>query len=282
MKTKFNIPPLLAVMLAILSVQVGAAIAKGLFPALGPAATASIRIGLSALILLAVNRPAVTKFSSEQWKAVIPYGLVLGVMNGIFYLSLARVPLGLAVTLEFIGPLLLAVSGSRRVLEFLWVLLAGAGIALIAPWHEQNIDIFGAAMALLAGAFWAAYIVLGKRVSKVLDGGNAVTVGMLFATLTVLPFGIAGGGFINFSSGMIIPGIALALLCSAIPFTLEIDALKHIPARTFSILMSLEPAVAAICGMIFLHEHLRLNEWTAVLLVVTASAGATLTKSKTD
>jgi inner membrane transporter RhtA len=195
-------------------------------------------------------------------------------------MSLERIPLGLAVTLEFIGPLLLAVSGSRRVIEFLWVLLAAAGIAFIAPWSEKSIDLLGALLALLAGGFWAGYIVLGRRTSKILEDGQAVSIGMIFATMIVLPFGIVGGGLANFTPVMILSGSALALLSSAIPFTLEMNAMRKIPAQTFSILMSLEPAVAALCGLLFLHEKLSLYEWMAVALVVIASAGATLTKEK--
>lgn len=281
-KPKLSLPPLPAVLLSILSVQAGSALAKGLFPALGAAGTSTIRIAVSAIILIAVNRPNLSKLTRVQWNAVIPYGICLGVMNGIFYLALSRIPLGMAVTLEFIGPLLLAVTGSKRIIEFLWVLLAAAGIALIAPWSGKGIDLFGAAMALLAGFFWASYIVLGRRASAVLEGKQAVTIGMIFATMVILPFGITGGGFSHFNSTMIFPGIALALLCSAIPFSLEIYALKHIPAKTFSILMSLEPAVGAICGMIFLKEFLSFNEWAAVALVVIASTGASLTKEATE
>jgi inner membrane transporter RhtA len=281
-KKGLNIPPIPAVLLAIISVQGGAAIAKGLFPVLGAAGTASIRIGLSAIILLAFNRPNLSKLSAAQWKAVIPYGVSLGAMNVIFYLAIERIPLGLGVTLEFIGPLLLAVFGSKRLIDYLWVLLAAIGIAFIAPWNEQGIDLVGVLLALLAGAFWAGYIVLGGRISKIMEGGQAVSVGMIMATAVVLPFGIAGGGLSNFTPVMLLSGGALALLSSAIPFTLEMKALKQIPARTFSILMSLEPAAAAICGLIFLHERLSFYEWLAVASVVIASAGATLTKGKAN
>lgn len=276
----FNIPPLPAVLLAIISVQGGAAIAKGLFPAIGPTATASLRIGLSAVILLIAYRPNLSKLTAVQWKAVIPYGLVLGAMNVIFYMAIKRIPLGLGVTLEFIGPLLLAVLNSKKVLDYLWILLAAIGIALIAPWSDQGIDLIGVLLALLAGGFWAGYILLGGRISKLMNGGEAVAVGMIFATLLVLPFGIAGGGFGNLTPGLLLSGAALALLSSAIPFTLEMSALRQIPARTFSILMSLEPAVAAICGLVFLREHLSFFEYTAVALVVIASTGATLTSKK--
>lgn len=274
-----NIPPIPAVLLAIISVQGGAAIAKGIFPLLGASSTAAIRISLSALILLIFNRPKFSQITRMQWKAVIPYGFVLGAMNTSFYLSLERIPLGLAVTLEFIGPLLLAVTASKKATDFLWVLLAAIGIVFIAPWNGTGIDPIGALLALLAGAFWAAYIVLGGKIAKIMDGGEAVSVGMLVASVIVLPFAIIDGGIAELTPKLLLMGLALALLSSAIPYTLEMNALKHIPAKTFSILMSLEPAMAALCGLIFLHEHLSIWEWTAISLVVTASMGATLTKS---
>ncbi len=270
----------MAVLLAIVSVQGGAAIAKGIFPVLGAAGTASIRIGFSAIILLLAYRPKLKQLSAAQWKAVIPYGISLGAMNLIFYMAIERIPLGLGVTLEFIGPLVLAVLSSKRIVDYLWILLAAIGIACIAPWNEKSADLLGMFLALLAGAFWAGYIVLGGRISKLMDGGQSVAIGMIFASIVVLPFGIGGGILNHFGPTMLLSGIALALLSSAIPFTLEMNALRKIPARTFSILMSLEPAVAALCGLVFLHEKLSFYEWLAVALVITASAGATLTKRK--
>ena len=276
MKKFFNIPPIPAVLFAIISVQSGAAIAKTLFPELGAAATASLRIGISALILLAVYRPNLSKINASQWKVVIPYGLSLGAMNLIFYFAIERIPIGLAVTLEFIGPLVVAVVGSKRLLDYLWILLAAAGIVLIAPWSDNGVDLLGVVFALAAGALWAAYIVLGGKVSKIMKGGEAVAVGMLFATLLILPFGIIGQGFQNMTPNFFYLGIALALLSSAIPFTLEMKALGQLPARTFSILMSLEPAAASICGLLFLQEYLTTNEIIAVICVVIASVGSTM------
>ncbi|MDB5019256.1 MAG: transporter, partial [Pedobacter sp.] len=165
-----TLPPIPAVLLSIISVQGGAAIAKGLFPVLGAGGTASVRIGFSALILLITVRPNLRRLSAEQWKAVIPYGIVLGVMNLLFYCALARVPLGLAVTVEFIGPLALALVGSRRALDILWVVLAGTGIALITPWSGKGIDLLGLFFALAAGGFWAVYILLSKRAGAQLPG----------------------------------------------------------------------------------------------------------------
>ena len=282
MKNKlFNIPPIPAVLFAIISVQSGAAIAKTLFPAIGAAGTASLRIGISAIILLAVYRPNLLKITPNQWKIVIRYGLSLGAMNLIFYLAIERIPIGLAVTLEFIGPLVVAVMGSKRLIHYLWVLLAAAGIVLIAPWSNDGIDLLGVLFALLAGALWAAYIVLGTKVSKIMKGGDAVATGMLFASVLIVPFGILENGLNNLTPTFLYLGIALALLSSAIPFTLEMKALAQLPARTFSILMSLEPAAASIFAFIFLQEYLTFNEILAVVFVVIASVGSTITSKRT-
>ena len=278
--SRFSLPPVPAVLLAIISVQGGAAIAKGLFPVVGAAGTASLRIGLSALMLLVAVRPRLGQLRAAQWRAVIPYGVALGAMNFLFYCALARVPLGLGVTLEFVGPLLVAMASSRRWLDVLWAVLAGVGIALIAPWGGHGIDPVGMLLALAAGGCWAVYIVLGGRVAQVLPGNTAVAVGMLFATLAVLPFGLASGKLATLTPHLLGLGAALALLSSALPFTLEMQALRRLPTRTFSILMSIEPAAAALCGWLFLGEHLSPAQWLAVLLVMAASAGATLTARK--
>jgi len=281
MKNKeFNIPPVPAVLLAIISVQCGAAIAKTLFPAIGAAGTASIRIGVSALILLLAYRPNLKAITPAQWKIVIPYGLSLGAMNLIFYFAIERIPIGLAVTLEFIGPLLVAIIGSKRWVDYCWVLLAAAGIVLIAPWSNDRIDPLGVLFALIAGGLWAAYIVLGGKISKIMNSGQAVSTGMLFAAILILPFGFLENGLANLTPKLFGMGFALALLSSAIPFTLEMKALGQLPPRTFSILMSLEPAAASICAFIFLQENLNFYEILAVVCVVVASAGSTLTAKK--
>ena len=277
---KFNLPPVPAVLLSIISVQCGAAIAKTLFPAIGAAGTASIRIGISAIILLLAYRPNLKQITTSQWKIVVPYGLALGAMNLIFYLAIERIPIGLAVTLEFIGPLLVAIIGSKRLIDYCWVLLAAMGIILIAPWSNDRIDLLGVIFALLAGALWAAYIVLGGKISKIMNGGQAVSTGMLFAAILILPFGLLENGLDNLTPKFLGMGVALALLSSAIPFTLEMKALGQLPPRTFSILMSLEPAAAAICAFIFLQESLSFYEILAVVCVVIASAGSTLTAKR--
>lgn len=275
--TRFSFPAVPAVLLSIVSVQGGAAIAKGLFPLLGAAGTTSLRIGLSALILAVVVRPQLGRLQPAQWRAVVPYGLVLGLMNFLFYCALKRVPLGLAVTLEFIGPLVLALAGSRRWTDAVWAVLAGAGIALIAPWHSQGVDLWGLALSLAAGGLWAVYIVMGQRTAAVLPGQQAVAIGMLFAALPVLPFGISSGSLLALTPHLLLLGGLLALFSSVLPFSLEMQALRTLPTRTFSILMSLEPVAAALSGWLLLGEKLALGQWLAVGFIVVASIGATLT-----
>src|SRR5258706_9790610 len=185
-----RLPPVPAVLLAILSVQGGAAIAKGLFPVLGPLATTGLRISLSAAMLLVLFRPSVRELDAGRWRLVVPYGLVLAAMNLVFYLALERIPLGLAVTLEFLGPLTLAVVSSRRLLDFLWVAMAAAGIWLITPWAGGDVDLTGASFAMLAGACWAAYIVLGSRLSRVVASGPACGLGLVSSAKGVPPFAL--------------------------------------------------------------------------------------------
>jgi inner membrane transporter RhtA len=276
--------PVPAVLLAMVSVQGGAALAKDLFPALGALGTAAVRITLSAVVLLALFRPPLARLGRAQWRAVIPYGVVLGAMNAIFYLSLERIPLGLAVTLEFLGPLAVAVLGSRRLSDFLWVLLAAAGIALLVPWDPAQVnalDPLGVVLALGAGACWAAYILLGGRLSRHFTDGQGVATGMLFAMLAVLPFALVDGVLGRLTPPLLGAGLGVALLSSALPYTLEMVALRVLPSRTFGIMMSLEPALAALAGLLFLSERLTLLQWLAMVLVSAASAGSTLTARRT-
>jgi inner membrane transporter RhtA len=276
-----KLPAIPAVLLSIISVQGGAAIAKGLFPILGAGGTATVRICLSALILLVAVRPNFRELKAAQWKAVIPYGIVLGVMNLLFYCALARIPMGLAVTLEFIGPLVLALAGSRRALDILWVLLAAAGIALIAPWSGKGVDLLGLVFALAAGGCWAVYILLSQRAGKQLPGQLAVTIGMLIAALPVLPYGIIEGNLLSITPLIFLLCLALAILSSVLPFSFEMHALRTMPTRTFSILLSLEPVVAALVGWWLLNEQLKTGQWLAVICIVIASCGAALTAKPT-
>ncbi len=265
---------------AIVSVQGGAALAKALFPVLGAMGTVGLRVGISAAILVGVFRPWRQHLSAAQWRVLLPYGAVLGLMNVVFYLSLARIPLGLAVTLEFVGPLGVAVLGSHRVVDVTWVVLAAAGIALVTPWAGGGVDPLGVLLALGAGACWASYIVLGGRVSRMVPGGVAVAIGLVVAACVALPAAIATGGFARVTPGLFAAGLGVAILSSALPYSLEMVALKELPARTFGILMSLEPAMAALAGWLFLHETLSPRQWLAVALVVAASTGAALTSGR--
>ncbi|RKH49311.1 EamA family transporter [Corallococcus llansteffanensis] len=276
--------PIPAVLLAVVSVQGGAALAKGLFPAVGATGAAGLRLVLASVMLLAFFRPPLMRYTRAQWAAVIPYGLALGVMNLTYYLSIARIPLGLAVTLEFVGPFALAVVGSRRALDFLWVLFAAAGIVLITPWtaRPDGLDPLGVVLALAAGACWAVYILVGGRLSRRVPEGEGVAAGMVFATLTVLPFALVGGHLERLTPGLFAASVGVALLSSALPYTLEMRALGQLSSRAFGILMSLEPAVAALAGWAFLREHLTPLQWLAVALVSFASAGATLTGKRPE
>jgi inner membrane transporter RhtA len=204
-------------------------------------------------------------------------------MNLSFYLAIARIPLGLAVALEFTGPLAVAVIGSRHAKDFLWVLLAACGIVLLTPWGgSHNVSGAGATFALLAGVCWAIYIVLGRRVYRLFPGGAGVATGMLFAAVAILPIVLASGSLTRLNANLFWQGVAVAILSSALPYSLEMIGLRAMPARTFGILMSMEPAVAALCGMAFLREHLTAPQWLAIALVITASAGTTLAGEKRE
>lgn len=257
--------------------QAGAALAKGLFPVIGVTGTVGLRVGISTIMLLAAFRPRPRTMAAIHWRVLYSYGIVLGIMNLVFYLALSRIPLGLAVTVEFIGPLGVAVFGSRRILDLAWVVLAAAGIALVSPWAGGGADAAGVLLALAAGACWAAYILLGSRASQMVPSGTAVSIGMTVASLVTVPLAVASGGFARLTPRLFASGMGVALLSSAIPYTMEMIALNELPARTFGILMSLEPAFAAMAGWIFLHELLSPRQWLAVALVIAASTGSTLT-----
>lgn len=278
--TRYSLPAVPAVLLAIVSMEGGAAVAKGIFPVLGPAGTVSLRIGFSALLMLAVIRPPLRRLQPAQWRTVVPYGLALGLMNFMFYCAMSRLPLGLAVAVGFVGPLGVALAGSRRWFDGVWVVLAGAGIALLVPWRGQGLDLLGLGFAVAGGVCWAGYIVLGQRAAALLPGHQAVAIGMLVAAVVILPFGLASGRLLALTPDLLVLGGLTAVFSSVLPFTLEMQALKTLPARTFSILVSLEPVVAALLGWRVLGEHLTLLQWLAIVCIVVASAGATLTSSQ--
>jgi inner membrane transporter RhtA len=236
-----------------------------------------LRIGFAALVLLALWRPRLRGYARRDYLVATLFGLVLAGMNLSIYLSFDRIPLGIAVTLEFIGPLGVAVAGSRRALDFIWVALAAVGILLLAPLGilgETNLDPVGVAFALLAGLFWAAYILLSARVGRVFPGMAGLVIALLIGTLALLPVGVVSGGAALLDPNLLLAGLAVALLSSAIPYSLELQALRKLPARVFGVLMSLEPAVAALIGFVVLGERLGLRALLAVALVTLAAAGA--------
>jgi inner membrane transporter RhtA len=262
------------VMGAIASVQIGAAIATTLFDEVGPAGTVLLRTGFAAVVLVLLWRPRLRGRSMPALRDALLFGLTLAGMNLSFYAALDRIPLGIAVTLEFTGPLLVAVAASRRASDLLWVGLAAGGIVLLSPGIHGSLDVTGTLLALLAGAFWATYIVLAARVGRSFSGGQGLTIAMVVATVVLLPVGIVAGGSEFGDPGLLAAGFAVALLSSAIPYSLELEALRRLPKGTFGVLMSVEPAVAALVGLVALGQDLSASEVVAIGLVVAASAGA--------
>jgi inner membrane transporter RhtA len=270
-------PPTSLVLLPIFFVQLGAALAKGLFDQLGPGGTLFLRVGFAALVLFILWRPSVRGYARGDYLVAILFGLTLAAMNFTFYQALDRIPLGVAVTLEFVGPLGVAVAGSRRMLDLLWVVLAAAGIVLLAPLDvlgETDLDPVGVALALLAGLFWASYILLSARTGSIFPGGTGLVIAMCIGTAVLVPVGIVGGGAALLDPGLLLAGFAVAMLSSVVPYSLELEALRKLPARVFGVLMSLEPAVAALVGFVILGERLGLRALAAVLLVTVAAVGA--------
>lgn len=268
---------LLAVLIAMVSLQSGASLSKHLFPVVGAEGATALRQLFAALFLVPLFRPWRARPTGRQWGALALYGLSLGAMNFLFYQALARIPLGVAVALEFVGPLSLALVSSRGVRDLLWAAFAIAGLSLLLPLTQVSADLdrVGAAYALAAGACWALYILAGKRVGKDLPGGIATSLGMACALLLTFPVGWAHAGRALFSPALLPVAAAIGLLSSALPYSLEMIALKRLPARTFGILMSVEPAIAALCGLAFMGERLAPAQLVAMGLVMTASIGST-------
>ncbi len=273
------VPPPAQVLAGILSVQVGAALAKQLFGVVGSAGTVALRLFFAALVLLVVWRPTM-RIGRPAWTVVAGYGLVLGAMNLCFYLALAKIPLGIAVTIEFLGPLAVAIGGSRRWLDGLWALFAAGGVVLLTE-GRGDLHIVGILFALGAAVCWASYILLSAALGRHSSDGGGLALGMALAALVVAPVGIVDSGTALLEPWVLAVGFGVALLSSVIPYSLELEALRKIPPRVFGVLMSLEPAVAALVGLVVLREVLTSLQWVAVLLVVAASVGATRTAGGT-
>jgi inner membrane transporter RhtA len=262
------------VLTGIASVQFGSALATTLFDEAGPAGTVLLRTAFAALVLAAVWRPAMRGRGETTWRAVALSGVCLVGMNLCFYESLDRIPLGIAVTLEFVGPLTVAIVGTRSRRDVIWVVLAAAGVVLLAPGIGDGLDALGVALALTAGGFWGAYILIAARIGRGSAGLGGLSAAMIYATVILVPFGVADAGADLLHPGVLAAGLGVALLSSVVPYTVELEALRRLPERTFGVLLSLEPAVAALVGLIVLDQHLLGREIVAIALVVAASAGA--------
>ncbi|MBG3129888.1 threonine/homoserine exporter RhtA [Proteus mirabilis] len=276
--------PVLLLLLSMLSIQSGASLAKSLFPVIGAPAVTALRLLLGTLILFFIFKPWRLKFNRESIMPLFLYGLSLGAMNYLFYLALETIPLGIAVALEFTGPLAVAMFSSRRAIDFLWIILVIAGLGLLLPIGDNihGLDPLGILYALGAGVGWALYIVFGQRAGKGY-GAATVSIGSLVAAFIFVPIGmLQSSPDIMFSWSILPVALAIAILSTAFPYTLEMIALTRLPAKTFGTLMSLEPCMGAFIGIIFLHEHLTLIQWVALAFIVLASIGSTATmKSKT-
>ena len=270
----------ISVILAMLTIQSGASIAKQLFPQVGPEGTTALRLGFSALVLWLVFRPWRSLPSGRRdWQAILIYGLCLGGMNLLFYLAIARIPLGIGVALEFTGPLAVALFASRRKRDLLWVGCAIAGILLLLPDMRgvDALDPIGVVLALAAGACWAGYILFGKKTNSQSSGGITVALGMTVAAAFLVPIGAVSQGMALLSWEVLPLGFLVGVLSSAIPYSLEMVALRHMTSQNFSVFMSLEPAIAALAGFLILAELLTLWQWLAIGLVIVASLGSSLT-----
>jgi inner membrane transporter RhtA len=269
-----SLPPVVLVLGSISSTQIGAALAKDVFPVIGTQSTVFLRVASAAILLLAVARPRWNGEWRRHIGIVALFGTILAVMNFLFYMSLSRVPLAIAVTVEFTGPLGVAVAGSRRIRDLVWVVFAAIGIVLLSPIEAHDVDPVGVAYALGAGVCWAAYIIAGAKMGRALEGGSALAVAMTIAAALLVPFGAVGVVHGLKTPLAIFTGCVVGLLSSALPYSFEVEALRRLPTRVFGVWMSLEPAVAALAGFVMLGEHLGAPAVVALVLITIASAGA--------
>lgn len=261
-----------------ISIQFGASMAKHLFPLIGAIGVTAFRTGFACLVLLLVWQPWKRKIKLAEFKIIFLYGAFLGAMNLFFYLAIARAPLGITVAIEFTGPLLYALASSRKKIDILWVSLAGCGIFLILPMQaESHLDWLGIVFALLAGVCWAFYIHFGKIAGKQSHGGVVTSVGMFMAALVTVPVFAITNSWDHFDWSVVPKAFLVAMMSSAIPYSLEMYSLRNLPPTVFGVFLSLAPAMAAISGFLFLNETLVLLQWMAIVLVVLASAGSALT-----
>ncbi|MDQ0843481.1 DMT family transporter [Streptomyces sp. V1I6] len=274
-----SLGPVALVVAGGLSVQFGAAVAVMLMPRAGALGVVTLRLVLAALVLFAICRPRLRGHSRADWATVITFGAAMGGMNMLFYQAVDRIPLGAAVTLEVLGPLALSVIASRRLVNLLWAALALGGVVLLGGGGFERLDPVGAAFALAAGGMWAAYIIFSARTGRRFPQADGLALAMGFAALLSLPFGLLEAGSRLFVPSTLGLGLAVALMSSVLPYTLELLALRRLPAATFAVLMSLEPAIAAAAGFLVLSQALSPAEGLAIVLVVVASMGAVRTQA---
>ena len=270
--------PVAALLGSIVSLCVGSSFAKSLFPVLGPQGTIVLRIGFSALLLAGFWRPWRWRLSAADAGRIAIYGAVLGAMNLTFYMAISTIPLGLTIAIEFTGPLVVAILASRRRLDFAWIGLAATGLVLLLPWTPggATLNPVGVGFALAAAVCWALYIVFGQRAAH-LHAGQSVSLGMVVALLVVAPFGAARVAPVLTNPLLLAAGLGVAIFSSALPYSLEMVALRRLPKQTFGVLLSMEPAVGALAGLVILGERLTPLQWLAIASIIAASAGAALT-----
>jgi inner membrane transporter RhtA len=272
-----SVPVHALVLASISSVQVGAAWATTIFHQVGASGACLLRLAAASIVLVAVGRPNVRAFSRRQWLSACTLGLVLAGMNLTFYHAISRIPLGTAVTIEFIGPLLVALAGSRRLRDLVWAFLAAAGIVALCHGIASGTNAEGLVFAAIAGLLWAAYILVQAQVGRAFSDGSGLALAMTLAAVVALPFGVSSGSSRLIVPGTLAIGIAVGMLSSAIPYSLELRALRRLSTATFGVLMSLEPAVAALAGALVIGQAITLRDGLGIGLVCVASLGASLT-----
>ena len=271
-----RVPPTGLVIGGIASVQFGAALAATLFVRVGPGGAVLLRLASATIVLAILSRPRVRGRTRRELLLALLFGLILAAMNLTFYHAIDRIPLGVAVTIEFVGPLTVAVISSKRRLDLIWIALAGLGILALMHGDTHSLNTLGVILALIAGCLWGCYILVNSRVGQAFEGGAGLALAMCVATVAALPVGVAEGGARLLEPHVLVVGAAVGMLSSAIPYSCELEALRRMATNVFAVLMSIEPAMAAFAGFVVLGQSLSTREFAGIALVVAASVGASL------